>query len=423
MRNLQEANSTAWIGRMTTDRAIRKVEKTKSRKLKLLVLTTTYPSDENDPSGIFIAKLLASMRSRGYSIKVVAPSNGIFHGRKVLDGIETIRFGYFWPRSLEKLTTTAGGIPENMANSLLAKIQLIPMMAAFLFTSLSEIRGMHAIYANWLGSGIIGAVANLLTGKPLVVSFRGDDGYLARDRFLWRVLTKWVINRSAAIAPVSRELGEIMLSLGAPRRKCHVPRFGIDTEMFRPSDTPLSDRETVRLLFVGSLIVRKGLHDLINILTDSAFKRVILTVVGDGVYGPELKLQVRKLGLESRVEWKGILPPAEVAVLMRKSDILCLPSYMEGRPNVVNEAMASGLPVISTRIGGIPDMVVEGETALLFNPGDLPALKQCLEKLVSNRELRQKMGKAGREFLMKSGVSWDSTAEEFDALFSKIVKR
>jgi len=129
----------------------------------------------------------------------------------------------------------------------------------------------------------------------------------------------------------------------------------------------------------------------------------------------------QRLDMEERVEWKGLLPPAEVARLMRSSDALCLPSYMEGRPNVVNEAMASGLPVIAARVGGIPDMVIEGETALLFMPGNVTELLGCLVALVSDPERRLRMGKAGHDFLVRSGVSWDSTAEEFDVLFSGLV--
>jgi glycosyltransferase involved in cell wall biosynthesis len=397
------------------------MQEPQSDKIKrVLVLTTTYPSNEVDPSGIFIAKLLAALKNRGYALKVVAPSNGITYGRGSLNGIETVRFGYFWPRSLERLTTTAGGIPENMAKSRLAKIQVFTMMAAFLVTCLRELRGMDIIYANWIGAGIIGAVANLITGKPLVVSFRGDDGYLARDRFLWRVLTKWVVKRSSFVAPVSGELRDIIVGLGTPAAKCYLPKFGVDTQMFHPEAGDKFRTEHVEALFVGSLIVRKGLHDLLNALADPDFERVRLSVVGEGVYEPELRALAHDLGLDSRISWLGTLPQTKVAELMCQADLLCLPSYMEGRPNVVNEAMASGIPVISTTIGGIPDMVIEGENALLFAPGNVETLRECLKRLVEDSELRVRMGKAGREFLINSGVSWDATAEEFDMLFSRI---
>lgn len=397
----------------------RKLEK-KRQKPKVLVLTTSYPSDEKDPSGIFIAKLLGALKRRGYELRVVAPSNGQFYGRRFLSGIETVRFGYFFPRFLERLTIGAGGIPENMAKSFLAKLQVLPMMFVFLLKTVSEARHMDLIYANWLGAGIVGAVAGMLTRKPLVVSFRGDDGYLARDRYIWRKLTKFVTGRASLIVPVSRELRDIILDLGIPREKCRVPRFGVDVEMFHPPSEPRPVREHVRILFVGSLIARKGLHDLLEALADPELATARLTIVGDGPDLEKLRAQSDGLGLTDNTEWKGLLPPETVARMMRHTDLVCLPSYMEGRPNVVNEAMASGLPVISTRIGGIPDMVKEWETAFLVEPGDVEELRKCLIRLVSDPDLRARMGAAGHEFLVKSGVSWDSTAEEFDALFSSL---
>lgn len=388
----------------------------------ILVLTTSYPSHEEDPSGVFIARLLASIMKRGYEIGLVAPSDGTFYGRRVIDGIETVRFGYFWPRSLEKLTRAGGGIPENMSKSFLARFQILPMMVSFLIVSLKEARRCDLIYANWIGAGIIGALLNLFTRKPLVVSFRGDDGYLARDRVLWRFLTKWVSRRAAVVAPVSGELLQILADLGVPDKKCRLPRFGVDTKMFRPATHRIEHRDMIRLLFVGSLIPRKGLHDLLKALADPAFNKLVLEVVGDGYYRQQLKVMCEELGLQHRTHWRGMLPPEQVARVMRASDLLCLPSYMEGRPNVVNEAMASGIPVVATRIGGIPDMILEGETGLLFEPGSIEGMRKCLRTLIGDDELRKRMGRAAHEFLIEAGVSWDSTAQEFDAIFSRLIK-
>lgn len=296
-------------------------------------------------------------------------------------------------------------------------------MVAFLFHALREASDCRIIYANWIGAGAIGALLSSLTGIPLVVSFRGDDGYLARDRPLWRRVTKWVTARSAVVAPVSRELAEILIELGLPKEKCFLPKFGVDTEMFFPIvDSKPNDPVQINLLFVGSLISRKGLHDLIDALADKTLSKIRLTVVGDGPDRQELEQRGTDLGVNERTEWKGLQPPREVARLMRLSDIVCLPSYMEGRPNVVNEAMASGVPVVATRIGGIPDMVAEGETAFLFDPGDVKALRECLLKLASDECLRRRMGRAGYDFVTRAGVSWDATAEDFDKIFQRVVR-
>ena len=390
---------------------------------RILVLSTSYPSSENDPSGVFIAKLLEAVSKRGYSVRVVAPSDGTFHGSRFINGIDTIRLGYFIPRSLERLTVGLGGIPENLEKSVLARLQVAPMMLVFLIVALREARRSDIIYANWLGAGIIGAIVNLVMGRPLVVSFRGDDWYLARDRRLWRAFTKWVTRRAAIVAPVSAELAEIMCTLGTPRKKCLVPRFGVDTDMFRPPSAPRPGGSDVRVLFVGALIPKKGVQDLIEALADPALCNVRLIVAGDGHYADDLKSLCDKMGLLERTEWKGMVSHREVAEIMRDSDVLCLPSYTEGTPNVVKEAMASGLPVIATRVGGIPDLVRHGENGLLFEPGNIAELRQCLETLVNDPDRRTKMGRKGLEILTRSGLTWDATAEDFDSIFKELMNK
>ena len=385
-------------------------------KFKILTLTTSYPSDAYDPSGIFVAKLLTAIGKRGHSLKVVAPSNGLFHGRRTLEGIETVRFGYFFPRSQEKLTTAAGGIPETMAKSSLARIQLIPMMALFFIKALIEVRNWDLIYANWLGAGMIGTAVKTITGKPLVVSFRGDDGYLARDRKIWRMLTNWVIRRSDVVAPASGELRNILSELGTPEDKLQVPRRGVDLDMFYPEQREATDE--IRIIYVGAVIRKKGVHDLLAALADPAFSNTRLVIVGGGADAPELMALAERLQLNDRVDWMGAQAPKDTARLMRGADILCLPSYTEGRPNVINEAMASGIPVVATRVGGITEMAQDGETGLLHAPGDVAGLRRCLSTLVENPALRADMGQRAFESVVKSQMSWDTTALDFESIFT-----
>lgn len=394
--------------------------------MRILVLTTSYPSDELDPSGVFIASLLHAVQRRGHSVKVIAPSNGIVYGERVVNGIVTVRFPYFFPKSWERLTRGAGGIPENMAQSWLARVQVLPMMSTFLYTTLTEMREIDLIYANWLGAGIVGVIGKLLSGRPLVVSFRGDDGYLARDRLLWRTPAKWVMRHADALAPVSRELHDIIVGLGTPSEKCFLPRFGVDVELFHPRIRSESEERSggeIRVIYVGAMLIKKGVRDLIEALAAEEFCNVRLVLVGDGFYLPELIAVAERRGLKERLEWKGLQPQKAVAEELRSSDIFCLPSYTEGRPNVVNEAMASGLPVIATRIGGIPDMVEEGGTALLYEPGDTEALRNCLRTLSVDSNLRRSMGSRGRDLIMRSNLSWDTTAEDFEKILEYTMEK
>lgn len=387
---------------------------------KILVLTTSYPNATDDWSGVFIHKLNVALTNIGYQIFVLAPSNGELYGFKTFNKITIKRFGYFWPRKFERLCSGAGGIPENLNRGILSKIQVVTMTTAFMFQSLIHSRDSDLIYANWLGAGLIGALTSLARGIPLVTSFRGDDGYLARSKLLWRICSKFVIARSSALAPVSNELAEICFELGASKNKVFTPRFGVDTTLFCPDSEKVSSSTQIRIVYAGSLIPKKGVQDLIEALAVETFENVILDVVGDGFYADDLRTLATNKGISHRVNWRGLATPAEVAQIMKSSDILCLPSHTEGSPNVVKEAMSCGLPVVATRVGGVPDLVQENLTGFLYNIGDIDDLTNKLLLLVANPDLRQSFGEKARERVLDFRMSWDDTAAEFHKMFQSI---
>jgi len=389
----------------------------------ILVLTTTYPTHQGDWKGAFIHNLILAIQRKGFEVTVLAPSNGDGYGNFTIDGVQVIRFGYFWPRSLECLTTGAGGIPENISKSFLAKFQVVPMTLLFILRSLILSRKADIIYSNWIGAGFVGAIAGTITGKPNVVSFRGDDGYLARDRRLWKIATKWVIKKSSYVTAVSSELITIMKDLGADPQRLSVPRFGVDSEIFYPHCDLRQSTRSLKIVFVGSLIPKKGLQDLIEAMSSPLFTNTALVVVGDGYYGTELKRLAGEKLKDRSVEWKGIIPPIKVGEVLRESDILVLPSYTEGSPNVIKEAMATALPVIGSRVGGVPELVDHGRTGFLYEPGDIEELRGCLGKLVENEEMRFQMGSSARQKLNEAGLDWDSTAEDFEKIFLAALAR
>ena len=384
---------------------------------RILVLTTSYPDSSDDWSGVFIHKLNIALRAKGYEITVLAPSNGNYYGLNNFDGITVIRFAYFWPRKMERLCSGAGGIPENLNKSWLAKLQLITMTAVFLVESLRKSRDADVIYANWLGAGLVGALAGLFRKLPLVTSFRGDDGYLARERFLWRIVARFVIAQSSALAPVSRQLGDICVELGAGKSKVFTPVFGVDTGMFSPAVKSETAGGPVRIVFAGSLIPKKGVQDLLRALSSSEFNNTVLDVLGEGFFSEDLKRMAVEHNISSRVNWHGLATPGQVAETMKSSDILCLPSHTEGSPNVVKEAMSCGLPVVATRVGGVPDLVTDGVTGFLFEIGNTDQLIEKLDLLVQDTALRQSMGEKGRKKILDSGMDWKDTADQFDKIF------
>jgi colanic acid/amylovoran biosynthesis glycosyltransferase len=157
------------------------------------------------------------------------------------------------------------------------------------------------------------------------------------------------------------------------------------------------------IVAVGRLIAKKGFADLIRacgLLTDGG-KPVHCEIIGEGPLENELRAQIEQLDLQNRAALSGAKPQREVRQRFAAASVFVLPSVVDPEggidnlPTVIMEAMATGLPVISTNIGGIPEMVVENETGFLVQPGDAAALAGAIEKLINDRPLAQRLGQAG----------------------------
>jgi len=157
------------------------------------------------------------------------------------------------------------------------------------------------------------------------------------------------------------------------------------------------------IVAVGRLIAKKGFADLIRAcgLLAEGGRRLQCEIIGEGPLENELRAQIEQLDLQNRATLSGAKPQREVRQRFAAASVFVLPSVVDPEggidnlPTVIMEAMATGLPVISTEIGGIPEMVVENETGFLVQPGDAAALAGAIEKLINDRPLAQRLGQAG----------------------------
>ena len=148
----------------------------------------------------------------------------------------------------------------------------------------------------------------------------------------------------------------------------------------------------------------KGIHHLINafVLIAEDFPSAQLFIVGkdeNKSYAANLREQIKKLGLNDRVQFIGPQPQSELAIWMAKASVLVLPSMSEGLGRVIIEAMATGTPVIGSRVGGIPELVEDGVRGFLVPPGDEKALAEKLRWILSNPDKSRAMGESGRAFV------------------------
>ena len=180
--------------------------------------------------------------------------------------------------------------------------------------------------------------------------------------------------------------------------KLHVVHCGVDTEQFacdggRPAD------EALRVVNVGRLVDRKGQALLLEALAElrSGGLDVRATIIGDGREGDRLRALAGRLGIDAAVEFTGAVGQDDIRGYYERADVFCAPSFAEGVPVVMMEAMAMGLPVVATRVMGVPELVEEGVTGRLVPPGRADLLAEAIRALARDPAERVRLGERGRE--------------------------
>ena len=230
-----------------------------------------------------------------------------------------------------------------------------------------------------------------LSGIPYSFTLHGPDIFFEPHH--WRLDEK--IARAKFVACISHFCRSQAMTFSDPSHwsKLHIVHCGIEPGRYDDA----SDRTGGNLLFVGRLAAVKGLPVLFDALEALHPKHPDLhvTVIGDGP--DRAALEERARALSDMVDFVGYKSQAEVAETLRRMDMLVLPSFAEGVPVVLMEAMAAGIPVVTTRIAGVPELVEDGVSGVLAPPGDAGALADAISGLLGDADLRAKMGGAGRE--------------------------
>lgn len=230
-------------------------------------------------------------------------------------------------------------------------------------------------------------------GLPYVVTLHGDDAFtvLPRRDLIGRVVRRAVMDARAVIC-VSSAMAEAVRSVLPSVDPAVIPN-GYDDRLFRLSEAP----RDLGLLFVGNLVPVKNLHMLLRAYAQVPGRRQVpLTLVGDGPLRAELETLATTLGVADRTHFIGVRTREEVAGLMARATALVLPSVREGWGVVVAEALASGTPVVASRVGGIPEIVGSSDGGILVDPDDEDALATSLAEIVEWRPDRARVAAASR---------------------------
>ncbi|MFA4872424.1 MAG: glycosyltransferase family 4 protein [Patescibacteria group bacterium] len=268
---------------------------------------------------------------------------------------------------------------------------------------------------------------------PYILTMQSGDSesFWGWRTWFWQPLYKKVFSQANAIQAISKYLAERAKKYGA-RGEIRIIPNGVDSVFFeRISDEErrrlrqelgLSDDETV-VITASRLVSKNGIDTLIkgfSVWRQRGGNGVLL-ILGKGPQETELRKLSYKLGINTQVKFLGEIPYQELPKYYGAADIFIRPSRSEGLGNAFLEAMASGIPVIGTPVGGIPDFLTHERTGLMVPPDDPEALKDSIARLCSNPELKQKLIQEARKLALEK-YSWDVVAHAMNNLFQNYVK-
>lgn len=332
---------------------------------RVALISSWYPSDRHPETGVFVREQARAI-SRVAEVVVVLPESAERGTRRLAGLLDRVEDGQRVIRVRPRWT----GIP---GVSLL--LQVLGVRAALRRLS-REGRAPTILHAHVYAAGLIALLARQ-RDTPVVVTEnlsafpRGEVGLRGR------LLARFVYSRADRGLPVSEDLARHLRALGSSAPMEVVPNV-VDVERFHPGP-PRAVPHPVRALVVAGLHERKGVGLLLEALARVAqmpgCPRIELDVGGDGPLRGRLAEQAAQLGLI--VRFHGHLGAPQVAALMREADMFVLPSLSENLPVVLLEAMASGLPIVATDVGGVAEIVVEG-TGRVVEPGVVGALAEAV---------------------------------------------
>jgi len=226
---------------------------------------------------------------------------------------------------------------------------------------------------------------------------------------------------------MSDELREGVLSEKFSESKVVKIPNGVDTGIFAPAQEERYYELRRKLgfeggkvfLYSGRLAEGKGIEFLIKAMTEvDAVDNILLVLLGNGVVEDNLRMMAYELTLGNFLRFEGTV--SNVADYLNAADIFVFPSLSEGMPNALLEAMACGLPVIASKIGGVVDVVEDGKSGILFEPGDVSGLASAMVRLLNDNELRFKLGAEARKRIVDS-FSIDKIADEYINLYKEVL--
>jgi len=399
----------------------------------VVMVATSYPRFAGDLVGTFMEPIARGVAARGHAVHVVLPWHPKLT-RPLSDGGVTLHPFRYAPLPALNVFGYAGALRADVALRWQGWAAAPLALAAGVAAARRVVRAVGAtvVHGHWVVPG--GAIAALAAGgRPLVVSLHGSDVFVAEHHGAIGAVARRTFGRAGWVTACSADLRDRAIALGAEAARSSVVPYGVDVETFGPGEGRRARGRAILqiapdvpvVLAVGRFVAKKGFEYLIDAVPALAERhpRVRVVIAGGGDLEDALRARARAAGVGDRVQFPGVLAHDAVAAVLAAADVAVVPSIhddagnVDGLPNVVLEALASGTPLVATAAGGIGAAVTHGENGLLVGERDASGLAAAVGRLLADPALGAALGASGRERAARAH-GWPAVAAQFEAAYA-----
>ncbi|HEY8599276.1 MAG TPA: glycosyltransferase, partial [Thermomicrobiales bacterium] len=407
------------------------------------MLTTSYPLYPGDTTAPFIEELAAHIADLGHEVALTLPAHPRLRRGPQERGVRLYPFRYAPGIRRLQVWGYASSLSGDVGLKGAAYAAAPLALAASTIATARLVRRLRPdlVVAHWvIPNGPPAALIARLTDRPLVVSLHGSDVFLAERKAIIGRGARAVFGTAAAVTACSPDLAARATKLGAnPAQTATIP-YGVDPTRFRPA-TPderaairreLGLRDDERLVLTGGRLVhKKGIDVAIDAFATAAVQGAgasRLVIFGYGDLQDALMAQVARLGLTERVIFAGKIERDRVTALFAAADLFLLPSVhdhagnVDGLPNTLLEAMATGLPIIASNVVGVPTVIDDGVEGLLVPERDVAALSAAIAGLLHAPARAATLGAAARSRVERE-LTWPQIAQRYLAVYREALAR
>ncbi len=392
-------------------------------------LTSSAPLGPGDSYSPFILGLAERLSRRGFRVTILMPHVAGSEAREVLRGVRVRRYRYLPRASAETLGMGGGMLPGLRERRLdLLKVPFLLLGQARALGALHRADPIRLLHSHWLvPQGAIGGRFAAARGIPHVATAHGSDllglrfpGAAAALRYAARTSDRITVNSVA--------MKEVLRSRIEEEGEARVVRIGART----PDPASIHGNLELRaslpraehvLGFVGRVVEEKGILEFVEALAAlrEEGESVSGLVVGGGGAEAEARRLAGELGVAGAIRFVGAVPPGRVPLHMSVIDVLAVPSHYEAQGLVAIEAMLLGVPVVAFETGGLGEVVVDGESGLAVEPGDVPGLASAVRRVLGDGALRRRLARGGRRRALEA-FTLDGAADRFAAVYRELLE-